>query len=193
MGRARIVPRETALRAAMKQFWSKGYNGTTMDDLQKAMNLNRGSVYLHFKGKRELFLEALNFYRNEIVEKRREAIRRAPTARDGIELFFKILIEHSIQNRVYAGCLMTNTATELAGVDKEISEKISHGLCIWEEFWQDLLKRARKEKQLSSGKDIPALAKYLVTLANGVNVMGKIRPEKTFLNDIVKTGLSVLD
>src|SRR5258708_193515 len=108
MGRTPKVSRQDALRSAMKLFWSRGYSATTLDDIQAAVGLQRGSLYSYFKNKENLFREALELYQKEVVQERRERVRNAPSAKMGIELFFSILIEHSIKNRDFPGCLNTN-------------------------------------------------------------------------------------
>jgi len=47
---------------AMKAFWSKGYEATSLRDLVKATGINRGSLYNAFPGKRALFMRALDHY-----------------------------------------------------------------------------------------------------------------------------------
>ncbi|MFX6794070.1 helix-turn-helix domain-containing protein, partial [Acinetobacter baumannii] len=67
----------------MYLFWSRGYGATTLDDLQEALGLQRGSLYSYFKSKEALFRETLELYQKEIVQARRERVLAAPSARKG--------------------------------------------------------------------------------------------------------------
>jgi AcrR family transcriptional regulator len=57
----------------MSVFWRKGYAATSTDDLLRAMNIGRQSMYDTFGDKHRLYLEALEKYRRESVA---ENIRR---------------------------------------------------------------------------------------------------------------------
>ena len=46
---------EVALGNAMRAFWAKGYEATSLADLIKAMNINKGSLYNAYGGKKELW------------------------------------------------------------------------------------------------------------------------------------------
>src|SRR5438128_8822547 len=61
-GRPRSFDREKALAAAMEVFWRKGYEGASLDDLTKAMGLNKPSLYGAFGDKAGLFRMVLDRY-----------------------------------------------------------------------------------------------------------------------------------
>ncbi len=57
--------RDEILTHSAKVFASKGYEGTTVKDLEEATGLTRGGIFFHFPGKRELYLAVL---RKSILE-----------------------------------------------------------------------------------------------------------------------------
>lgn len=62
MGRPRGFSEDAVLDAAAGVFVVSGYEGTSIDDLVKALNLHRGSLYKAFGSKRGLFLAVLQHY-----------------------------------------------------------------------------------------------------------------------------------
>jgi len=62
MGRPRSFSESAVLEAAAQAFIAGGYEGTSIDDLVKALNLHRGSLYKAFGSKRGLFLATLGHY-----------------------------------------------------------------------------------------------------------------------------------
>ena len=61
-GRPRSFDEGAALDKAIQVFWSKGYDGVTVDDLVAGMGVGRPSLYSVFGDKRTLFLRALKAY-----------------------------------------------------------------------------------------------------------------------------------
>src|SRR5436190_19772422 len=61
-GRPRAFDTEKALDKALQVFWRKGYEGTSLSDLTKAMRINRPSLYAAFGNKEALFRKALDRY-----------------------------------------------------------------------------------------------------------------------------------
>ncbi len=58
-GRPRSFDENQAIDAAMRVFWKKSYDGTTMTDLTNATGLSRSSIHAAFGSKQGLFLKAV--------------------------------------------------------------------------------------------------------------------------------------
>ena len=61
-GRPRSFDESDALKKATQVFWSKGYDGVTIDDLVAGMGVGRPSLYAVFGDKRAIFLRVLKAY-----------------------------------------------------------------------------------------------------------------------------------
>ena len=79
-GRPREFCLDEALAAALRVFWSKGYEGTSMSDLTEAMHITRPSLYAAFGNKESLFRKALDLYEREKLDYVGVALAE-PTAR----------------------------------------------------------------------------------------------------------------
>src|SRR3569623_316372 len=80
-GRPREFCVDDALSAALRVFWSKGYEGTSLTDLTEAMGITRPSLYAAFGNKESLFRKALDLYEREKLAYIGQA-RDKPTARE---------------------------------------------------------------------------------------------------------------
>src|SRR5205085_3973098 len=79
-GRPREFCVDQALAAALRVFWSKGYEGASLTDLTDAMGITRPSLYAAFGNKEALFRKALDLYESEKLQYTRLALDQ-PTAR----------------------------------------------------------------------------------------------------------------
>ncbi|MFT8321918.1 MAG: TetR/AcrR family transcriptional regulator [Bacillus sp. (in: firmicutes)] len=53
------MKREELKQAALKYFTENGYEGTSLNQIAEEAGIKKSSIYAHFKGKDELFLEVL--------------------------------------------------------------------------------------------------------------------------------------
>src|SRR5262245_61314448 len=108
-GRPRAFNAERALDRALFVFWRKGYEGTSLDDLTRAMRINRPSMYAAFGNKQQLFRKVLHHYVHGPARYVRESLA-APTARKVVERLFEGLIELLTDPKHPHGCLLVQGA-----------------------------------------------------------------------------------
>ncbi|MEV6754748.1 TetR/AcrR family transcriptional regulator [Streptomyces sp. NPDC051214] len=102
---------DTALDAAMVQFWREGYADTSLDDLSRATGLNRSSIYSSLGSKDTLFLRCLDLYAARYGEKYDAALSCAasdPVA--AVRAFFDVTLERIADPDVPDGCLVAQSA-----------------------------------------------------------------------------------
>jgi AcrR family transcriptional regulator len=63
-GRPRGFDRDAALEIALREFWARGYEATSVADLAKAMGIAMPSLYAAFGDKKTLFREAVARYQD---------------------------------------------------------------------------------------------------------------------------------
>ncbi len=193
MARPQEFNREDVIDKAIEVFWRKGFEATSVQDLVEATKLNRGSLYNAFGDKSGLFDAALERYAQHSPAKRliRSAGDAAP--RQTIEAIFNAVIERATTGNKGYGCLITNTATELAGRDKDIAARVGAGLKELEDAFFRLIERGQHDGDIAPWRAPRALARFLVAALQGLIVVGKVTPNREALRDIADTALSQLD
>src|SRR6478609_6980482 len=91
-GRPREFDLDEALGAALRVFWTKGYEAASMTELTEAMGITKPSLYAAFGNKEQLFHKALDLYESEKLAYMREALNQ-PTARKVVEHIMRGAIE----------------------------------------------------------------------------------------------------
>lgn len=121
MARPKAFEPDEILDRATALFWRKGYEATSVSDLVEALGINRGSLYGTFKDKRALFLAALDRYDEREIGATVRHLRNTPgPGRERIQALFDNFIRAVEERGDRRGCLVCNTAVELAAIDPEV-------------------------------------------------------------------------
>lgn len=192
MARTKEFEPERALESAMDLFWRRGYEATSVQDLLSEMGIGRGSMYATFGDKRALFLAALDRFEETRVSRANEILEGSSSAEEGIRQLFESTIEGLVSYEPRRGCLLANTAVELAPHDEEVAERISRYVGRTEDAFEKALVRGRAAGEIPADKDPKALARFLVNTLHGVRVLARAGVDRTVLDDSVRTALEVL-
>ena len=110
---------DTVVDRAMMLFWRRGYGGTSIQDLEKATRLRRGSLYNAFGDKQGLFVAALKRYETTVSQARIKQLSN-PDPYRAIEGFLNTLITQMSEPSRPRGCLHTNTSLEFPHAPEEV-------------------------------------------------------------------------
>ena len=169
MGRKQSWDRAEVLAAAMALFRRRGYEGSSLRDIEQATGLHPGSLYRAFDSKDGLFLAVLQSYQEQVVQARvREHLLDAADPLVGIRTYFTSTFATGAQDD--PGCLLTNTAVESFALP-QAALQVQHGLGIIEAGFADALSRARTAGLLPGDADLAVLATTLLGLYQGLLVL----------------------
>src|SRR6266851_3112951 len=87
VGRPREFERDVVLDRAMRFFWTRGYEATSVQHLVARMGIQRGSLYDTFGDKRALFFAAIDRYDRVVTAKLLAALDDPRAGRDAIRRF----------------------------------------------------------------------------------------------------------
>lgn len=191
MSRPRQFDETTALDRAVDTFWERGYDGTAVQDLCSAMGLNPGSLYGAFGDKRTLFLASLDRYMETGSRRAFDTMASSGSGLGGIRKLFDGIVSAMASGKRKWGCLLTNSAAELALRDPEVAAKLERHLARLEQAFRAALARASRDGELAPGVG-PEAAPFLVCVLQGLNVLSKTRPRRKSLEAIVDTAIASL-
>ncbi|MDK1326491.1 helix-turn-helix domain-containing protein [Arthrobacter sp. zg-Y1143] len=113
MGRPRSFDRDAALDKAMRLFWERGYERTSINDLTRELGISAPSLYAAFGDKQELFDEAVARY-----EASPQSVTTAGNAgtnqREVLRAMFECAAREYASTAHPRGCLV-NSEPKLAG------------------------------------------------------------------------------
>ena len=169
MGRPRAFDEGAALDAAMRVFWEKGYEGTSLDDLTAAMGINRSSLYSAFGDKEALFRRVMVHYGEGPMSYFREALD-LPDIRAVIEALFRGTVDFLGDPEHPRGCLSLQgglaCGTGIESVKQAMLEWRNDALVAI----QKRMRQAKLDGELPSDVDPKDLARYVLLVMNGLGV-----------------------
>ncbi|MEM6360093.1 MAG: TetR/AcrR family transcriptional regulator [Bacteroidota bacterium] len=180
------------LRKVTQLFWSKGYNGTSMQDLVDISGLNRSSIYNSFGDKFNLYEKSLKYYQQLQQEKLTQYMGSNKSPRRQIVALFEAVAEEIINQNNANGCFMSNCTTELANSNPRIHDFLVSNKKTMTDLFKGLILQARREGEIDVRKDADELASYLFSSIQGLRVTGMLDDKKSDIQGIVKQVLSVL-
>jgi TetR/AcrR family transcriptional regulator, transcriptional repressor for nem operon len=192
MARPREFDEEAVLDAAMQCFWVHGYESTSVKDLIERTGLTAASLYNAYGDKRAMFLTALDHYIEKSVEVRLRRCEDLPP-RDAIRSFFDEILRRSLGDRERKGCMIVNSALEIAPYDRECRETIVETLKRLESFFLDCVERGQADGTITSSQPAVGLAQHLLAVLMGVRVLARVRPERPLLEGVISTALTFLE
>lgn len=172
------------LASAMEAFWSRGYAATSMQEIVDRTGANRASLYAAYGDKRAIFLSALNLYETEISAAVLDGSSGKHPPIDLIRrllLFFVRDVREGGDNR---GCMVTNTALEVAPHDEEVRRIVAGVQTRVEEFFVTQIEQSKADGATPATVDAKAEARGLLATLIGIAVLARTRPNKKFLMSI---------
>jgi AcrR family transcriptional regulator len=171
IGRPRAFDAEVALDRALKVFWQKGYEGTSLSDLTEAMGINRPSLYAAFGNKEELFRKVLDRYAEGPSGYMARALQ-APTAWEVARCFLRGVVDQLTDRRTPRGCLLVQGALVCADAAEAVRAELAARRAAGEKVLRRRFERAKKEGDLPAAASPADLASYLITVVHGMAVRG---------------------
>ncbi|TAL54577.1 TetR/AcrR family transcriptional regulator [Pandoraea sp.] len=191
MARPREFDEDAVLDATVQCFWRFGYEGTSVKDLTEKTGLTAASLYNAYGDKRGLFRAALDRYAGESVGNR---IRRceALAPLQAITAFFDDILRRSLNDRQHKGCMLVNSALEVAPHDPEFQKIIAGALARVESFFHECITAGQADGTITQSLPADVLARHLLGVLMGVRVLARVRPEKALLQGVIAPALALL-
>ena len=193
MARPRAFDEEEVLDAAIECFWRQGLETSSVRDLAAGMGIHGPSLYNAFGDKRALFARALERYAETRMRERIRRLESHHPPKDAIAAFFQELVASSLTDADRRGCLVVNSAFEVAPYNEALRPVIAAYLGELEGFFRRCLERAQGEGSIPWHIDPEDGARLFLGVLLGLRVAARSRPEPALLEGMVRSALALLD
>lgn len=181
-----------ALGRAMDLFWRRGYDATSLQDLVDELGISRSSLYSTFGDKHSLFGAALEHYCRIEAGPRHELLQRPGPVLDAIRDLLMGIAAAPTVHPDRRGCLVVNAAMVRVPGDPETTALVTAQLDRFESALVQAVRRGQEGGELDHGQDARGVARFLVTLVQGMRVVGKAAADPAMLEDVVEVALGAI-
>lgn len=173
MPRPKSFDQDAVLEQAVELFRARGYEATSLADLESHLGLGRQSLYNTFGDKHSLFLKALDHYRRTMGESIVEQLGRPDAGLEAIREFFRTTIRKLTGESPRGGCLLANTISELGSDDPASLLRCNRSREELERGFRRALTQARDRGELPPHVQVDATATLLVIQNYGLSALAK--------------------
>lgn len=167
MARKLEFDKDIALQKAMRLFWSKGYEATSLDDLVKAMEINRFSIYNTFGDKKALLLKALEQYQLLVLNHLIAPLREEVPAAQCLSNYLDNVAAQLLTKAGLMGCLVQRTGQGNIIQDDEVKRQMLAMLSSLQDALYEIIKRGQDEGGISKG-DASVLTDFVMCHVQGM-------------------------
>jgi AcrR family transcriptional regulator len=192
-GRPRAYDPGEALERATDAFWRHGYSATSLDALSAATRMNRPSLYGAFGDKHALYAAALERYIAEGREQMEAALDGALPLRDALmRVYDGALAMYFPTKGAARGCFLIGTAVTESMTDADVRERLGRGLREFDRLFEQRLRHAQTEGELSPTADPQALAGVASALLHSLAMRSRAGDSRATLRAIAESGVELI-
>ncbi|MGV2917487.1 TetR/AcrR family transcriptional regulator [Streptomyces alfalfae] len=182
----RAFDRDQALAAALREFWTNGYDTTSIAALTAAMGIRPPSLYAAFGDKRQLFDEAVDLYTRTYGA----APPHGPDARSALAGLLRHLAADYTDPSHPPGCLIISAATNCGPDSQDIKTKLR---AMREDTKAAIASCIRSDiaaERLPADTDADKLAAFYAAVVQGMHQQACDGADHTTLQHIADTAMA---
>jgi AcrR family transcriptional regulator len=186
-GRPRSFDRDAALDRAIRLFWRRGYEGTSVRDLTEELGIGAPSLYRAFGGKQELFAEAVRVYDERYGGFIDAALTEEQTARRAAARVFAEAPARYTRGGLPAGCLIVSG--DAGGADATVAARLRLIREAKVAAFADKIRSDITSGELPAGTDVRSLARYTMAVLSGIAQAARDGARQTELEQVTRIAL----
>lgn len=169
------------LEAGEKLFAKKGFYPTTMEEVARAAGLAKGTIYLHFDDKRDLFFSIIEKKLDILLEKIENEMRKDKLPSQRIKLAIGIHLRFLEENRDFFKIMQALPESLKQEMERRLKGRVIEKQSHYVEILDQLIQKGIRNREIKS-LDARKLAVILVGMVHSLTIYWISRKEKGSLS-----------
>lgn len=193
MGKA-AQTRQLIIEKSAPVFNTKGYAGTSLNDLIEATGLTKGALYGNFEDKDAIALAALEYNLAKVIQGFARMMEGRTHALDRMRAFTDYYRKLGQKNIVLlSGCPIVNTAPEVDDTHPELREKVNEAIQTWRHTIIRILVKGMGRGEVRDDLNPSQFASQFIALIEGSVLLAKSMGDLRFFNDAIELADKMID
>jgi TetR/AcrR family transcriptional regulator, transcriptional repressor for nem operon len=168
------LSKEHIIAASVPVFNTKGYSGTSLQDIMDSTGFKKGGIYRHFSSKEELAAAAFGYAYNEMKKAYADSYDNQDPADNRLIQFLNRLKTFMTRPPVKGGCPILNSATETDDTNETLRQLVRKAALDWEHLLITIFEDGKRDKIFSQKTEPVKEARFFIASIEGSIMLCKL-------------------
>ena len=187
-----MVTRQFIIDKTAPLFNTKGYNGTSLNDLTEATGLTKGSLYGNFNNKEEIAIAVFHYSMERVREAAGLKMEKVQSSKDKLLALLDFYSQYVFSSPIPGGCPLMNNAIEAddqhAFMKKAVAAEIKRTI----DSITSLLVKGKKEGEFKSSINEKEIANLFFCSIEGAIIVSRVSSSDTAMKSAVSFNRTLL-
>lgn len=162
-------------------FNTKGFAGTSLNDITGATGLTKGSVYGNFKNKDEVALAVFEYNLKKMQALFASEIDKKKSYKEKLLVYPEIYKNSFTRLFSTGGCPILNTATEADDTHPQLKEVAKNAFLYWKDSIAHLIEKGIEQKEFKQETNPEEAALAILAMIEGAVMITKLTGKLNYL------------
>ncbi|HTB52908.1 MAG TPA: TetR/AcrR family transcriptional regulator [Ferruginibacter sp.] len=155
-------------------FNTKGYAGTSLNDMTASTGLTKGSIYGNFANKDEVALAAFDYNLQQVSNIISDEMSKQESIQDKLLVYVTVYSNCLKQTFPTGGCPILNTAIEADDTHPELRKKAIAAILSWKHKVTKLIEKGIENNEFNPSIDPEQIALTIIAMIEGGTMLAKL-------------------
>lgn len=168
------VSKEFIIESAVGIFNTRGYTGTSLQQVMEKTGFTKGGIYRHFINKEELAAAAFSFAYKKMKNAYADSFAKEDAADEKLIKFLTRMKTFMLQPPVKGGCPILNSSTEVDDTNEPLRKLVKAAASDWEQIMTSIFTEGKQQKVFAKNLDASKEARFLLAAIEGAVMLCKL-------------------